>query len=144
MTFVKVNQPARPFGNLLQDLINEVPGFVGKEVSKTFQQPPVNIVETEDGYQLELIAPGRQKEDFKVTVEKGLLTIAFEQKTENNPAELKVIRKEFSLTTFKRSFSVDEKIDTDNIQAKYENGLLKFFLPKKEEVKVQPQSISIQ
>jgi HSP20 family protein len=144
MTFVKATHPARQFGSILDNLMQEFPAYLGREVSQAFQSTPANIVETTDGYHLELNAAGRNKEDFKVSVENGLLTIAYDQKEETKPADLKVIRKEFVLNSFKRTFTVDEKIDASNIQAKYENGILKLYLPKKEEIKVQPQSITIQ
>ena len=144
MTFVKASQPARHFGSILDNLIQEFPAYLGREVSQAFPSTPANIVETADGYHLELNAAGRNKEDFKVAVENGLLTISSEQKEEARSADLKQIRKEFALNPFKRSFSLDEKIDAANIQAKYENGLLKLYLPKKEAVKAQPQTITIQ
>jgi len=55
-----------------------------------------------------------------------------------------MIRKEFSYKSFKRSFTVDEKIDAANITARYENGILKLELPKKEEVKSGSKEITIQ
>ena len=141
MTFVKHARPARPFGTLIEDWFTEFPGLLRDSASAAV---PVNIVENKDGYHLEVNAPGRNKENFKVQVNKGLLTISYEQ-PEATPAEdLKVIRKEFSAAAFQRNFTVDEKIDAANIQAKYENGLLKVFVPKKEEVKVEPQSIQVQ
>lgn len=142
MTLVKVNQPSRPVGNLLEDIFNTP--FFGREFQPSLQHPAVNILETADGYHMELNAPGRNREDFKVTQENGLLSIAFEEKKENNEADQKVIRREFRLASFKRSFTLDDKVDTENIQAKYENGLLKLYLPKKAEVKVQPKEITIQ
>ncbi|CAN5809753.1 Hsp20/alpha crystallin family protein [soil metagenome] len=110
----------------------------------TLTTPPVNIHETNDSYHLELVAPGLNKEDFKVNLEKGLLTISYEKKAEAENKDYKTHRKEFTSTNFKRSFSVDDKINADSIQAKYDNGILKLFLPKKEEVKVQPKEIAIQ
>lgn len=89
-------------------------------------------------------APGRNKADFTISLEKGLLTIGYEKKEETPDKETSTIRREFSLNSFKRSFSIDEKINTNGIQAKYENGLLKIYLPKKEEVISNPQPIVIQ
>jgi HSP20 family protein len=83
------------------------------------------------------------KEDFKVSLEKGILTISFEKKTETNNKDYKTHRKEFAFTSFKRNFSVDDKINTEAIQAKYDNGILKLLLPKKEEVKSLPKEITI-
>ncbi|MES2329551.1 MAG: Hsp20/alpha crystallin family protein [Bacteroidota bacterium] len=88
-------------------------------------------------------APGRNKEDFKINLDNGLLTISFEKKEEAENKEYKTIRKEFSFRSFKRSFNLDDKINTAGIQAKYENGVLKVYLPKKEEVAVAPQQIAI-
>lgn len=142
MTFVK-NNPVY-FGNLLNELVNQFPANWGKDVQHSFSTVPANIHETKDGYQVELNAPGRNKEDFKLNLENGLLTISFEKKEEAGDKDYKTIRKEFGYNSFKRSFSLDEKINTAGILAKYENGVLKLFLPKKEEVIVSPQQISIQ
>ncbi len=144
MTLVKLNQPVRPFGNLIDDWFQDLPAFIGREASQVFNNTPVNIVETPEAYHLELNAPGRNKEDFKVQVENGLLTISYEHKKEAKSEDLKTVRREFSFSSFKRTFSVDDKIDAAHIQAKYENGLLKLYLPKKADEKVQAQSIEIQ
>ncbi len=143
MTVVKLKQP-RPLGNLLEDWFQEFPSLLGREFSHSLPQVPVNIVETSEAYHLEMNAPGRNKEDFNLSVDAGLLTISCEQKKEDKQAQLKVVRKEFGTPSFKRSFSIDEKIDALNIQAKYEAGLLKVYLPKMEAVKVQPREITIQ
>ena len=143
MTLVKLNnQNPRTFNSLFQDLLNEFPVVSAKDWNNSV--PPTNIVETTDAYHLEISVPGRNKEDFNVNIEKGLLTISFEKKEETKNEDVKGIRKEFSYQSFKRSFSLDDKIDTENIQAKYENGVLSLLLPKKEEVKVQPKAITIQ
>lgn len=142
MTLVK-NNPVY-FGNLFDELFNQFPATWGKDVQNTLNSVPANIHETKEGYHVELNAAGRNKEDFKVNLENGLLTISFEKKTEPENKEYKTIRKEFTQHSFKRSFSLDEKINTAGIQAKYENGILKIYLPKKEEVVVNPQQISIQ
>ena len=144
MTVLKVNQPARPFGTLLDELFQERSAFRNRELTAATQSISVNIVETADGYHLELNAPGRNKEDFKVAVENDLLTSSYEHREESNSEDLKLIRREFKFSSFKRSFSLDEKINAENIQAKYENGLLKLYLPKKVEVKQEPKAITIQ
>jgi len=138
MTPVKHNY--RTINDLFEDFFR--PAAWAKETGLTV--PPVNIHETNDGYHLELMAPGLTKEDFKVNLEKGLLTISYEKKAETENKDYKTHRKEFSVISFKRSFNVDDKINADGIQAKYDNGVLKLLLPKKEEVKVQPKEIAIQ
>lgn len=105
--------------------------------------PSANVSETSDAYQLELNVPGRNKEDFKVNIDKGLLTVSYEKKEENVNEVPRSIRREFSFGSFKRTFSLDEKVNTEAIQAKYENGILKIELPKKEEVKIEPKLIAI-
>lgn len=141
MSLVK-NNPVY-FGNLFEELFNQFPANWGKDTQTALNAVPVNIHETKDGFHLELNAPGRNKEDFKIAIENNLLTISFEKKEETEQKEYKTIRKEFNYQSFKRSFSVDEKINTAAIQAKYENGVLKLYLPKKEEVIVTPKQIEI-
>ncbi len=89
-------------------------------------------------------AAGRNKEDFKLNIENGILTISYEKKAETEDKAFKTIRSEYSISSFKRSFSLDDKINADSIEAKYENGILKVYLPKKEEVKITPKNISVQ
>ena len=141
MTLVKNNQVY--FGNLFEELFNQYPANWGKDGKGGFSNIPANIHETTDGFHVELSAPGRNKEDFKINVENGLLTVSFEKKEEAENKDYKTIRKEFSFKSFKRSFNLDDKINTNAIQAKYENGVLKLYLPKKEETTVAPQQIAI-
>jgi HSP20 family protein len=143
MTMVKMYNPVqKSINNLFDEFFNEMPS-INKTVNKLFA-PAVNIVETADAYHLELMAPGRNKEDFSIAVDKEVLTVGFEAKEEKNQNDYKVIRKEFSYQSFKRSFTLDEKINAEAIQAKYENGLLKLYLPKKTEVAQPVKTITIQ
>ncbi|HEY4936767.1 MAG TPA: Hsp20/alpha crystallin family protein [Puia sp.] len=142
MTLVKVNN--RPFGNLFNDFLNEIPGAARSFGQDLFVFPQTNIHETSEAYHLELNVPGRSKEDFKIQVEQGLLTISFDKKEEAAPQDgYKTIRREYEFKSFKRSFSIDDKVDVDGIQAKYENGVLKLLLPKKEESKQSARQINI-
>ncbi|TKK64420.1 Hsp20/alpha crystallin family protein [Ilyomonas limi] len=138
MTLVKHNY--RNLNNLFDEFFTTVPAAWSKDLNV----PPVNIHESNDAFNLDLQAPGLNKEDFKISVEKGLLTISYEHKTEEESKDVKTYRKEFATRSFKRTFSVDEKINADAITAKYDAGVLKLTLPKKEEVKVQPKQIAIQ
>ncbi|MEO6638108.1 MAG: Hsp20/alpha crystallin family protein [Ginsengibacter sp.] len=140
MTLVKLNQPgARSLNSFLDTFLNEN----AYSQNSNFNFPAVNISESKDDYQLEFNVPGRNKEDFKVTVDKNILTFSYDKKEEAKDENKKQVKKEFSLQSFKRSFTLDEKIAADNIAAKYENGILTLTLPKKEEVKVQPKEIAI-
>lgn len=140
MTFVK--HPVQ-VNNLFDELFNNIPANWGNGFSTQVGNPKVNIHETADGYHLELIAAGRNKEDFKINLDKDLLTISFEKKEAVENKDYKTIRKEFTLNSFKRSFSLDEKIQAEGIQAKYENGILKLYLPKKEQITQAPKEITI-
>jgi HSP20 family protein len=93
--------------------------------------PPVNIKETEQFFTIELIAPGKDKEDFAIEVENGLLTISSEIKTEALAEEGKYNRREFSQSSFKRSFTLPETINEEGVNASYHAGILKITLPKK-------------
>jgi HSP20 family protein len=143
MTLVKVNNNGhKSLSSFVDEFFQGFPAGLGRDESFGF--PPVNIHETPDAFHLELSAPGRSKEDFKLAADNGLLTISFEKKEENKTEEYKTIRKEFSFKSFKRSFNLDDRIDSNGIQAKYENGVLKLYLPKKEQVKESTKQITIQ
>ena len=143
MTLVKVNNNGhRSLSNFVDEFFQGLPAGLGREESLGF--PPVNVHETADAYHLELAAPGRTREDFKLTVDNGQLVVGFEKKEETKTEDYKTIRKEFSFKSFKRSFNLDDRIDAGAIQAKYENGVLKLLLPKKEQVKESAKQISVQ
>jgi HSP20 family protein len=97
--------------------------------------PAVNIKETEQSFELHLVAPGFKKEDFVIEVDEKLLTISSEVKketTEEAAAEGKFTKREFVQASFKRSFKLPETIDEQQINAAYQDGILKVTLPKKE------------
>jgi HSP20 family protein len=144
MSIVKFNHHPvqKSFGNLFDEFFNELP-VATREWNSNWSFPPVNIHETPDAYHIELSVPGRSKEDFNVNIDNGLLTISFEKKEETKNEDYKTVRREFSFRSFKRSFNLDEHVDAEKIQAKYENGLLKLHLPKKEQTKEATKQITI-
>ncbi|MBT8307784.1 MAG: Hsp20/alpha crystallin family protein [Maribacter sp.] len=101
--------------------------------------PAVNIKENETNFELELAVPGRKKEDFHIEVDENVLTISSESKKEENVTEENYTRREFAYSSFKRAFTLPETIDEGNIKANYDNGILKFTLPKKEEALPKPK-----
>ena len=142
---IQVKHPLnRNLNVVFDEFFNALPQNWGRDFKETGHVAPTNIHETKDGYHLELLVPGRKKEDFKVNIENKILTISFEKPVETENKDYKTIKREFDFKNFKRSFNLDEKIKAEAIQAKYENGVLKFFLPKVEEVKVAATQISIQ
>lgn len=143
MTLVKFNPgPASAsFDNLFDDFLQPW-GRPLKTNTESF--PRTNIFETTEGYHLELNAAGRNKEDFQIQVENGLLTISYEKKEEKEAPEYDTIRREFNLASFKRSFSLDDSIQADDIKAKYENGILRLYLPKKEQSQPASKQINVQ
>jgi HSP20 family protein len=146
MQLLKVNSNPvqKSISNVFDEFLSEFPAFGGKEWSSNWNFPPVNIHDAPNAYHLELSVPGRSREDFKINVENGLLTISFEKKEEAKQEDYKTIRREFSFKSFKRSFNLDDSVDANNIQAKYENGLLKLLIPKKEQEKASSKQITIE
>ena len=146
MTFVKVNNPInKTFDGLMNELFNELPVNFGKSIREdVLHFPPANIIEKADLYKIELAAPGMDKADFNVKLDGKILNISAEKKPVAAVENENMIRKEFGYKSFKRSFTLDEKIDSTNITAKYENGILTLELPKKEEVKSGAKEITIQ
>ncbi|MCF8224348.1 MAG: Hsp20/alpha crystallin family protein [Bacteroidales bacterium] len=102
--------------------------------------PAVNIKENADEYEIEVAAPGMEKKDFNINYDNGRLTISSEKENKKEVKEHETVaRREFSYQSFQRSFTVSENaVNADNIQAKYDNGILKISLPKREEIKPKP------
>ncbi len=108
--------------------------------------PAVNIKETQDNYEVEVAAPGMSKKDFRVQLEGNVLTISSEKTAEKEEKdEVRYSSREFSYQSFSRTFNLQKDVvDTENIQAKYEDGVLHLLIPKKETAKQkQPRLIEI-
>ena len=104
--------------------------------------PAVNIAETEADFQIELAVPGMQKEDFKIAVDKNILTINAEKKSGQTEGK-KYSKREYNYTSFVRSFNLPDTIDHSKIEAAYTDGILKLTIAKKEEAKVQSREIAV-
>ena len=148
MTYVKFNRKPfeRNLNNLFEDLFADASDLFKNDFNQTIRDgfTPVNVKEYEKNYSIEVIAPGFEKTDFKVNIDQNILTISVDKKDEKKDESEKQIRKEYSYRSFKRSFTLDEKIDAANIDAKYVNGVLTLNLPKKETVQPSAKEISIQ
>ena len=137
-SLVRFNQrhPKPVFKSFIDDLFNiNFNDFTGDFARNI---PSVNVKETDDAHILELAAPGLEKEDFKVNIDKQVLTISVEKEDSSEDKTEKFTRKEFSFSSFKRTFHLPETINTSEIVAEYKSGILSVTLPKKEEAKETP------
>ncbi len=102
--------------------------------------PAVNVKETNDEFVIELAAPGMDKKDFKISFKNNVITISSEKEEKKEEKKENYTRREFSYQSFQRAFTVPENaILSDKIEATYNNGILEIKLPKREEVKPQPE-----
>jgi HSP20 family protein len=147
MTLVKFNQPSKGqnvpvFSRLFNDFMeNDFPMF---RPVVNGSLPAVNISETDNSYQIEMSSPGFSKADISIAIEGDTLTISGEKKSESNEETKKYSRKEFSYQNFKRSFTLPEHLDSEKIAAKFEDGILRIDLPKKESAQPQARKIELQ
>lgn len=100
--------------------------------------PAVNIKETNDQYVLELAIPGMKKSDFSIEVDNKVLSISSEAKTENQVNDEFYTRREFGYSAFKRTFTLPDTVESENVNASYADGILMVTLPKREEAKQKP------
>lgn len=111
---------------------------------KRMNEPALNIKEKKDEFEIELAAPGYNKKDFEVTIDNGCLNISAKKELSKEEKDEDYTRKEFSYSSFERSLQLPETIADEKIKAKYDNGILKFSLAKKEEAKkAKPKVIEI-
>lgn len=109
--------------------------------SENYTLPRVNISETGSDFRVEMAVPGMNKEDFRVELDNNTLVIKAEAShnhEENHEEERGYTRREFSYHTFSRSFYLPNTVDTDGIEGKYEDGILRLVIPKREEAKKKP------
>jgi HSP20 family protein len=112
--------------------------------SRHTHSPAVNIVEDDKEYRIEVAVPGVARKDFSIDLNDDVLTISSEQKSDKKDENRRYMRREFSYSTFKRSFQLPDTIDQDHIKASHDAGILNIQLPKKEEVvQKAPKQIEI-
>lgn len=145
MTLVKFNSEKNnqkglvpAFNDVFDSIFSDTFGDRG-----TRMVPAVNICDTSDQFEVELAAPGLQKDDFKINLERNVLSISVEKEQSAQQEGKQFTRREFSYQSFVRSFSMPESADQSAIEAKYEDGVLKVRIPKKEEAKAVSRQISI-
>ncbi len=106
-------------------------GFFGR----TMKIPAVNITEHTNEFKVSLAAPGLKKDDFKIEVDGNILTISSEKEESKEEKDKKFTRKEYSYSSFSRSFTLPEEINQEKIEAKYEDGVLHISLPRNSNAK---------
>ena len=146
MSLVKFNPMQPAFSGLLDQ-------FFGRDTNEFFNlarvgngSPAVNVKEDNEAFRVEVAAPGLKKEDFKVTLDNGLLTVSAENHSqhEEKNQEGRYTRREFSYSSFSRSFTLPTTVEADRIDARYQDGILHLEIPKKEEAKRKgPRQIAI-
>ncbi len=113
---------------------NLLPNYIEEGAWKS--TPAVNIYETNEKFEIEIAAPGLEKEDFKIDLKNDYLLVYSEKKDQKEEKEKgKVVRSEFRYSSFQRSFALPKDIDATAIQATHKNGVLVIELPKKVEQK---------
>lgn len=131
-----------PFPSIIDELLKL--DWLGGMQNFNANVPAVNIKETDSSFGIELAAPGKTKEDFNIEIDHNVLTISSEEKSEKSEKEEtegKYTRKEFSYSSFRRAFTLPETVNTESINATYENGVLNVTLPKKEEALPKPKRL---
>ena len=133
----------QPFGKFMDQFFNRsISDIVGTDFTQ--ESPAVNIIETDDAFELEVAAPGLDKSDFKVLIEKDHLTISADLKTESEEIETDFKRKEYNYQKFTRKFRLPHTVDKTSLKAKYLQGILKVVVQKTPEAKDQgPRTIEI-
>jgi len=148
MNFIRFNRPVptNPLATAIDDFFNKGLNELAKS-DFSLSRPGVNILEEDEAFVVELAAPGLEKSDFDIKVDKDQLIVKVTKSTkeeETKADEPKYRRREFNYSSFSRSFHLPETINTESIDAAYENGVLKITLTKKEEAKEkEPRSIVI-
>lgn len=126
----------------LPEIVDE---FFGRDIMDKFMNqetgvdmPAVNIAENKDEFKIEVAAPGLDKKDFNINLDRNVLTISSEKQHETKDEDTKYMRREFSYTSFSRSFTLPNSTEEDKIKANHNDGILTITIPKKEEAKEKP------
>ncbi len=134
MNLVKRNYQITP--SFFDQLIyNEL----GRQKDSMEKQLATNISESDTQFLLEIAVPGKSKSDFKIEINKEILTIGLETKNEISENDPQYYKKEFDYSSFQRSFTLPDSVAADQIDARYTDGVLKLVLPKKKESLPQPK-----
>lgn len=127
------------WSNWIDEIFNrDLPSVFTSNFNTGITLPKVNIKETPDAFMVEMAIPGLKKSDFHIDLDNQVLSISTEMKEEHESKDQTYTRREFGYSAFKRSFTLPESVDDTKIDAKYKDGILSIYLPKKEEAKQKP------
>ncbi|MEN7548571.1 Hsp20/alpha crystallin family protein [Rapidithrix thailandica] len=147
-TLMKTNGGFFPdFPTIFEDFFNRdwTNRFANAPVPERGTLPSVNVKETDKSFELEVAAPGMDKKDFKIELDNDMLVISAEKEQKTEEKEGKYTRQEFSYSSFRRSFTLPERmVEIEKITANYKEGILYLHIPKTNEAKTKPvQQIKI-
>jgi HSP20 family protein len=145
------HQPTKSLGNVVDNLFQNSlrrffdDNFWEGDAGLKNGTAPVNIRETEQSYELDVIAPGCKKEDFNISINDNVLTISFISKEQNSESDRKIgwARNEYVQRSFTRNFTLDDTVDLDNINATYTDGILRLVMAKNEKAKKMSKNIEV-
>jgi len=101
--------------------------------------PATNILEKEEGFEIQLAVPGMKKEDFKLEMEEDVLSVIYEKKEEEKKAQGEFLQREFGMDEFTRSFSIPKTADVESIKASYDAGILYISVPKQDKARLSKE-----
>jgi HSP20 family protein len=139
MTLIKKGFPNWPN---LSDFFDD--DWVKFKFMNEYWMPAVNIVDNDDSYEIELAAPGMKKDDFNVVVNNGVLTIKGKTQKEEEEKDKNYTRREFSMRSFTKSFTLPENVETEEVAAKYDDGVLRLVLHKAEKALPPKKEVTIE
>lgn len=137
------NKLINPMGSLFDQFFNQsINSFVGNDM--VVSRPQANIVELDDHFSIDLAIPGMEKDQINIEVKDDHLIVSAEVKNETNEDTGSYKRREFSYASFERRFTLNDLLDKENIEAKYENGILNVRINKLEQaISKKPLKIEI-
>lgn len=145
MALIRYNNPFNDFtpvtfGSVLDKFFNENPAQLNGRVDSFI--PQVDVAETEKRFEISVAVPGLKKEDIRINLEEGKLTISGERKFEKEEKGKNFLTRETRYGTFSRSFFLPDNVDAEKIEANYNEGILNVFVPK-DEKKVLKKNIEV-
>jgi len=116
--------------NDFDDIFSIFENSISKSKSSNLTMPRANISKTNNGFCVEIAAPGFSRGDFNIDIDNGILNISVSSNSETDYVDKKFTSKEFSYSSFSRSWRLPENINDERVSASYENGILSVDIPE--------------